>query len=50
MLPGMTERLLPLTGGQPLAGQIRSRRICRSLAVALHLEIHCVYAQNSFFS
>ncbi|MBD2812837.1 hypothetical protein ID853_18660, partial [Xenorhabdus sp. Vera] len=40
--PGDYERLLPFTGGQPLAGQIRSRRICHSLAVALHLEIQWV--------
>ncbi|RXK70034.1 hypothetical protein ET136_20915, partial [Klebsiella pneumoniae] len=32
MLPGINERLLPLTGGQPTAGQIRSRRICHLLA------------------
>ncbi|WP_237388249.1 hypothetical protein, partial [Xenorhabdus sp. Sc-CR9] len=42
-LQGINERLLPFTGGQPLAGQIRSRRICHSLAVALHLEIQWVY-------
>ncbi|AYA40667.1 hypothetical protein D3790_09695 [Xenorhabdus nematophila] len=43
MLPGINERLLPFTGGQPLAGQIRSRRICHSLVASLHLEIHWVY-------
>ena len=31
--------ILSLTGGQPLAGQIRSRRICRSLAAAMQLEL-----------
>ncbi|CDL86176.1 hypothetical protein XCR1_2790011 [Xenorhabdus cabanillasii JM26] len=40
MLLGINERLLPLTGGQPLAVQIRS------LVVALHLEIHSVYEGN----
>ncbi|MDX7989985.1 hypothetical protein FE393_01120 [Xenorhabdus sp. psl] len=40
MLLGINERLRPLTGGQPLAEQMRSRRICHSLSVALHLEIH----------
>ncbi|WP_237387216.1 hypothetical protein [Xenorhabdus sp. Sc-CR9] len=44
MLQGINERLLPFTDGQPLAGQIRSRRICHSLAVALHLEIQWVYS------
>ncbi|OVU30992.1 hypothetical protein BME18_24495 [Klebsiella michiganensis] len=38
-LLGINERLLPLTGGQPSAGQIRSRRICRSLAAFLQLEL-----------
>ncbi|WP_099119443.1 hypothetical protein [Xenorhabdus cabanillasii] len=33
---------LPLTGGQRWAGQIRSRRICHSLATATQLEIHWV--------
>ncbi|WP_162473426.1 hypothetical protein [Xenorhabdus nematophila] len=47
MLLGINERLLPFTGGQPLAGQIRSRRICHSLAAALHLEIHWVYISDS---
>ncbi|WP_115827451.1 hypothetical protein [Xenorhabdus cabanillasii] len=42
MLLGINERLLPLTGGQPLARQIRSRRICYSLAAATQLEIHWV--------
>ncbi|MDX7987899.1 hypothetical protein FE392_11235 [Xenorhabdus sp. 12] len=45
--PGDYERLLPLTGGQPLAVQIRSRRICHSLAAATHLEIHRVYLANN---
>ncbi|WP_237387439.1 hypothetical protein [Xenorhabdus sp. Sc-CR9] len=40
--PGDYERLLPFTGGQPLAGQIRSRRICHSLVAAMQPEIHCV--------
>jgi hypothetical protein len=31
--------LLSLTIGQPLAGQIRSRRICHSLAALLQLEL-----------
>ncbi|WP_237387178.1 hypothetical protein [Xenorhabdus sp. Sc-CR9] len=48
MLQGVNERLLPFTGGQPLAGQIRSRRICHSLAVALHLEIQWVYNKTIF--
>ncbi|WP_323854576.1 hypothetical protein, partial [Xenorhabdus koppenhoeferi] len=47
--PGDYERLLPFTGGQPLAGQIRSRRICHSLAVALHLEIQWVYNFGTLF-
>ncbi|AUU05171.1 hypothetical protein MC50_015570 [Raoultella planticola] len=34
-LLGINERLLPLTGGQPSAGQIRSRRICHALAAFL---------------
>ncbi|RMC82049.1 hypothetical protein EBH72_24395 [Klebsiella michiganensis] len=38
-LLGVNERLLPLTGGQPSAGQIRSRRICHSLAAFLQLEL-----------
>ncbi|PLM00520.1 hypothetical protein CWN68_05335 [Klebsiella michiganensis] len=38
-LLGINERLLPLTGGQPSAGQIRSRRICHSLAAFLQLEL-----------
>ncbi|CDL79610.1 hypothetical protein XCR1_1180041 [Xenorhabdus cabanillasii JM26] len=42
MLLEINERLLPLTGGQPLARQIRSRRICYSLAAATQLEIHWV--------
>ncbi|MBL3691304.1 hypothetical protein F1652_00845 [Pluralibacter gergoviae] len=37
-LPGINERLLSLTRGQPAAGQIRSRRICRSLAALMQLE------------
>ncbi|QHP81242.1 hypothetical protein EO763_15695 [Pectobacterium odoriferum] len=36
--------ILSLTGGQPLAGQIRSRRICPSLAACLKLELFRVYA------
>ena len=36
-LLGINERLLPLTGGQPSAGQIRSRRICHFLAALLGL-------------
>ncbi|KAB7493225.1 hypothetical protein CDA56_24560 [Klebsiella michiganensis] len=43
MLPGTNERLLPLTGGQPSAGQIRSRRICHSLAAFKQLELFRVY-------
>ncbi|MBZ6860631.1 hypothetical protein FML15_16940 [Klebsiella michiganensis] len=39
MLLRINERLLPLTGGQPSAGQIRSRRICRSLAAFLQHEL-----------
>ncbi|PWC23361.1 hypothetical protein EH206_20740 [Brenneria nigrifluens DSM 30175 = ATCC 13028] len=35
--------ILSLTGGQPLAGQIRSRRICPSLAAFLQLELFRVY-------
>ncbi|MZG23452.1 hypothetical protein E4659_16210 [Dickeya dianthicola] len=35
--------ILSLTGGQPLAGQIRSQRICHSLAVFLPLELFWVY-------
>ncbi|PWC24820.1 hypothetical protein EH206_11560 [Brenneria nigrifluens DSM 30175 = ATCC 13028] len=31
--------ILSLTAGQPLAGQIRSRRICPSLAAFLQLEL-----------
>ncbi|MEL4886877.1 hypothetical protein N6P31_07265 [Pectobacterium betavasculorum] len=34
---------LSLTEGQPLAGQIRSRRICPSLAAFLQLELFGVY-------
>ncbi|PWC24026.1 hypothetical protein EH206_21420 [Brenneria nigrifluens DSM 30175 = ATCC 13028] len=34
---------MSLTGGQPLAGQIRSRRICPSLAAFLQLELFRVY-------
>ncbi|RWS78257.1 hypothetical protein DN614_29965 [Klebsiella michiganensis] len=39
---GINERLLPLTGGQPSGGQIRSRRICLSLAASKQLVIHWV--------
>ncbi|QHP81355.1 hypothetical protein EO763_16300 [Pectobacterium odoriferum] len=35
--------ILSLTEGQPLAGQIRSRRICPSLAAYLKLELFRVY-------
>ncbi|MCL6359725.1 hypothetical protein EXT49_06710 [Pectobacterium polaris] len=35
--------ILSLTRGQPLAGQIRSRRICPSLAAFLKLELFRVY-------
>ncbi|MCL6409183.1 hypothetical protein EXT70_26590 [Dickeya dadantii] len=35
--------ILSLTEGQPLAGQIRSRRICHSLAACLKLELFRVY-------
>ncbi|TYL42611.1 hypothetical protein FDP13_11495 [Dickeya sp. ws52] len=35
--------ILSLTRGQPLAGQIRSRRICHSVAVFLQLELFWVY-------
>ncbi|RJL50508.1 hypothetical protein D5071_13060 [Pectobacterium carotovorum] len=35
--------ILSLTEGQPLAGQIRSRRICPSLAAFLHPELFRVY-------
>ncbi|GKV91448.1 hypothetical protein PEC301877_22670 [Pectobacterium carotovorum subsp. carotovorum] len=31
--------ILSLTEGQPLAGQIRSRRICRAVAACLQLEL-----------
>ncbi|MDX7987084.1 hypothetical protein FE392_07035 [Xenorhabdus sp. 12] len=41
--PGDYGRLLPLARGQPLAVQIRSRRICHALAAATQLEIHWVY-------
>ncbi|AYN27297.1 hypothetical protein D8682_10110 [Buttiauxella sp. 3AFRM03] len=37
-LHGINERLLSLTGGQPSAGQIRSRRICLVLTAYLQLE------------
>ncbi|QJA19504.1 hypothetical protein E2566_05995 [Pectobacterium punjabense] len=35
--------ILSLTEGQPLAGQIRSRRICPSLAACLKLELFRLY-------
>ncbi|MCL6405984.1 hypothetical protein EXT70_09885 [Dickeya dadantii] len=31
--------ILSLTGGQPLAGQIRSQRICHSVAALLQIEL-----------
>ncbi|MDX7986579.1 hypothetical protein FE392_04415 [Xenorhabdus sp. 12] len=31
------------TSGQPLVGQIRSRRICHSFATAMQFEIHWIY-------
>ncbi|RJL54888.1 hypothetical protein D5071_02465 [Pectobacterium carotovorum] len=34
---------MSLTEGQPLAGQIRSRRICPSLAAFLKFELFRVY-------
>ncbi|MCL6330983.1 hypothetical protein EXT57_07195 [Pectobacterium brasiliense] len=34
---------MSLTGGQPLADQIRSQRICPSLAACLKLELFGVY-------
>ncbi|PWC13029.1 hypothetical protein DDT56_16510 [Brenneria corticis] len=39
--------ILSLTGGQPLAGQIRSRRICPSLAAFLQLELFRVYTLST---
>ncbi|MCL6337095.1 hypothetical protein F9W95_11795 [Pectobacterium carotovorum] len=36
--------VLSLTEGQPLAGQIRSRRICPSLAAFLKLELFRVHS------
>ncbi|MBG0750028.1 hypothetical protein Q7O_003991 [Pectobacterium carotovorum subsp. carotovorum PCCS1] len=38
--------ILSLTEGQPLAGQIRSRRICPSLAAFLKLELFSVYTRQ----
>ncbi|EJS95721.1 Hypothetical protein Y17_1016 [Pectobacterium wasabiae CFBP 3304] len=38
--------ILSLTGGQPLAGQIRSRRICRAVAAFLKLELFRVWLSN----
>ncbi|QBG05741.1 hypothetical protein DA718_00395 [Klebsiella huaxiensis] len=47
MLLRTNERLLPLTGGQPSAGQIRSRRICRSLAAFLQHELFRVSLRST---
>ncbi|PWC12305.1 hypothetical protein B4923_10675 [Brenneria roseae subsp. americana] len=38
--------ILSLTEGQPLAVQIRSRRICPSLAAFLQLELFRVYTRH----
>ncbi|TAI81087.1 hypothetical protein EG330_17615 [Pectobacterium versatile] len=38
--------ILSLTEGRPLAGQIRSRRICPSLAACLKLELFRVLSRS----